>query len=414
MTCLLAWRNLWRHRARTLITGSAVAFLYALTLLGLGINDDAHRRMLEEATAAAGGDVLIHGLGFWETRASDRVIRDADARLEIVGGVAGVHRAIPRIHIDGLLSTSAGSAAALLTGLRPELEVDVTDPAADLTRGTFLADGGQGPLVLGSRLVELLELELGERVVLTASDPEGELVRALFHLSGIVETGIRGLDETAAYTTIEAARAAVGMEGMLSQIGVLGEPGAEPDRLAPTIEASLEGRGAGGLEILTWQEAVPEMVGFVELDDAFGFLFMLVLLVVVLFSITNTFLMAVMERVRELGLLGALGVGPYRIGRLLLMETLLLTGLAMGVGFILGYGGHLAVARWGISVASYGIEEIEISGIDLADLVFHSSIVPARWIAASLLVAGSTVASAFYPAWRASRLVPAEAMRFYE
>ena len=409
----LAWRNLWRHRPRTLIMGSAVAFLYALTLLGLGINDDGHRRMLEEATAAAGGDVLVHGEGYWATRASDRVIRRGPRTLERVREVEGVRRAIPRVLISGLLSTSAGSSAVFLRGIRPELDPELTNPAEDLIQGNFLTDGQSDPLVLGSRLVETLELELGDRVVLTASDPQGELVRALFHLSGIVETGARESDETMGYTTVEAAREGIGMEGMLSQVGVLTEEGLDPEVIASRIGAALGGDG-DGLEVLTWQEAVPEMVGFVELDESFGLLFMLMLLVVVLFSITNTFLMAVMERVRELGLLNALGLRGNAIGLLLLAETLYLTGLAMTAGFGLGYGGHLAVSHWGISVASYGLEEIEISGVDLSDLVFYSSIVPGRWIIASFLIAGATLASALYPALRASRLAPAEAMRFYE
>jgi ABC-type lipoprotein release transport system permease subunit len=194
---------------------------------------------------------------------------------------------------------------------------------------------------------------------------------------------------------------------------VLADEGLDPELLAPVIRETLDA-GSNGLEVLTWREAVPEIVGFVELDDAFGLLFMLLLLIVVLFSITNTFLMAVMERVRELGLLNALGLQGWRVGHLLLAETVFLTGLAMGVGFVLGYGGHLAVSRWGISLAAWGVEEIEVSGVDLSDLVFYSSIVPERWVAASLLVAGATVASALYPALRAARLAPSEAMRFYE
>lgn len=409
----LAWRNLWRHRTRTLIMGSAVAFLYALTLVSLGIGDDGHRRMLEEAASAAGGDVLIHGSGYWATRASDRVIPDGSAVLERVSQVPGVRVAIPRILVNGLVSTSAGSSAVFLQGVRPELEADLTDPAKHLTAGTFLTGDEPDPIVLGSRIVQSLELELGDRVVLTASDPHGDLVRALFHLSGIIETGVREQDETLGYTTIDAARNAVDMDGMLTQIGVLVEDRLDPDVVASSVTEAL-GRDMDHLEVLTWRQAVPEMVGFVELDDAFAVLYLVVLLVVVLFSIMNTFLMAVMERVRELGLLNALGLRGRQIGRLLLVETVFLTFIAMIVGFGFGYGGHLAVHHWGISMASYGIQEIEISGVDLSDLVFYSTIVPRRWALASLLIALTTIASSIYPALRASRLAPAEAMRFYE
>ncbi|NIP57683.1 MAG: FtsX-like permease family protein, partial [Gemmatimonadetes bacterium] len=365
------------------------------------------------ATSAAGGDLLVHGDGYWNTRASDRVIRGSSRVLETVRGARGVDEAIPRVLVNGLLSTSAASSAVYLQGVRPELEGQLADPAEDLARGTFLAGERSDPLVLGSRLVEKLELELGDRVVLTASDPEGELVRALFHLTGVLETGVREADESLGYTTVEAARDAVAMGGMLTQIGILIPEEAQADTVATRIRRALAAR-ADGLEVLTWREAVPEMVGFIELDDAFGYLYMAVLLVVVLFSITNTFLMAVMERVRELGLLNALGLRGGGIGRLLLMETVYLTLLAMAGGFALGYGGHLAVSHWGISVGAWGVEEIEISGVDLSDLVFYSTVRPWKWVIASVLVAVATVASAVYPAWRASRLAPSEAMRFYE
>lgn len=409
----MAWRNLWRHRARTLIMGSAVAFIYGLTLVSLGINDDGHRRMLEEATGAAGGDVLVHAEGYWSTRASDRVIRDGAEVHESVRRTEGVDLAIPRVLVDGLLSTSAAASAVLIRGVDPALEARLTDPAQDLSRGDFLAGDRTDPLVLGARLVERLELEMGDRVVLTASDPDGQLTRALFHLTGVLETGTRELDEVLGYTTVDAARNAVAMEGMYTQVGVLTAEGVSAETVAARVRGSL-GPRVDGLEILTWRQAVPEMVGFIELDDALGYLYMGVLLLVVLFSITNTFLMAVMERVRELGLLNALGMRGARIGRLLLAETVLLTGLAMGVGLLLGYGGHLAVDHWGISVAGYGVEEIEISGLDLSDLVFYSTIDPVKWTIASVLVAVATVASALFPAWRASRLSPAEAMRFHE
>jgi len=410
----MAWRNLWRHRSRTLIMGSAVAFIYGLTLVGLGINDDGHRKMLEEAAAAAGGDVLVHADGYWSTRAGDRVLRDARRVLERVRGVEGVGTAIPRVLVSGLLSTSAGSAPVALRGVDPALEAELADPSEDLARGTFLGGERDDPLVVGARIAGRLELELGDRVVLTASDPDGELVRALFHLTGVVETGTRELDESLAYTTVDAARAAVGMEGMLTQVGVLTAEDGAAAAVAGRIRSALEPGSGPELEVLTWREAVPEMVGFVELDEAFGVIYMAVLLVVVLFSITNTFLMAVMERVRELGLLNALGLRGGGIGRLLLAETVLLTGLSMGTGFLLGYGAHRAVAHWGISMAVWGLEQVEISGIDLSDLVFYSTLDPGRWTVATLLVAGATVASALYPAWRASRLAPAEAMRFYE
>ena len=413
MLLRIAWRNLWRHRTRTLIMGSAVALAYALMLAGVAIADDSHDRMLREATKAAGGDVLIHGDGYWQSRASDIVIDSGGRVLEAVRSVPGVRNAFPRVLISGLVSTSADNRPLILQGIDPDIETGLVDYSEDLVAGTWFDGARDDPLVLGARLVEQLELELGDRVVLTASGPDGEMTRALFHLTGILETGLREADETIGLTTIQAARDALGHASLLTQVGVTAAPNTEVGALADSLEAALQ-PVPEALEVLTWEEAIPEMVGLIEIDDAFGYVYYVVIFAVVLFSITNTFLMAVMERVREFGLLNALGLRNERIGRLLLTETVLLTALAMAAGFLLAYSAHLAVDRWGISMASYGLEEMEMSGIDMSDLVVYSTINPVKWAIASVLVAVSTVAAALYPAWRAARLAPAEAMRFYE
>jgi ABC-type antimicrobial peptide transport system permease subunit len=155
------------------------------------------------------------------------------------------------------------------------------------------------------------------------------------------------------------------------------------------------------------------MVGFIEVDDAFLYIYLVVIFAIVAFAIANTFLMAVMERVREFGLLNALGLRGRGVAGLLLTETLLMTTLAMAIGFALGFAGHLAANHWGIPVAIWGVDKMEVSGVDFASLVMRSKITPVKWIAASIMVVLVTLGSALYPAWRASRFAPAEAMRFY-
>ncbi len=408
----MAWRNLWRHRGRTLIMTSAVALAYAFLLLAMGMNDYAYYRMLDEAARAAGGDVLVHGDGYWDSRATDLVIPDGVEVLAAAERVPGVAVAIPRVLTHGLVSTSADSRPIMLQGIRPELESHMQDHSRHITRGDFLRDRPRDGIVLGARLANRLEVDIGDRVVLTGTRPDGEMTRALFHLTGILETGTRELDEMLGFTTLEAAQRALEMGPAITQVGLLAEQGVTADSLAAAVVLALG--GGHGLEVLTWADAVPELIAMIEMDEAMDSIYMGLIFLVVLFSITNTFLMAVMERVREFGLLNALGLDHRRIGRLMLSETVLMTAVAMAAGFALGLIGHFAVSRWGISIAAFAGDEIEMGGIDMSDLVIHSLIVPTKWVVASALVAGATVASALYPAWRATRLAPAEAMRFYE
>jgi putative ABC transport system permease protein len=378
------------------------------------MGDDGHQQMLDEAVKGAGGDVLVHADGYWETKASDLVMQRGPEILSAAEAVPGVQAAIPRVIITGLVSSASGSRALLLQGIDPEKELAVQDYSEDMASGVYLdRTDGTDPLVLGALIVEKLELELGDRVVLTASQPDGEVTRALFHLTGVLETGFREVDEMMGLTTLEAAREAISAPGILTQVGVVMDEGLSSDTVAARVRAALQPLGED-LEVLTWQEAVPDMVGFIEVDDAFLYIYLVVIFAIVAFAIANTFLMAVMERVREFGLLNALGLRGGGVARLLLTETLLMTCLAMAIGLVLGLAGHLAASHWGIPVALWGVDDMELSGVDFSNLVMRSEVNPVKWIAASILVALVTVGSALYPAWRASRFEPAEAMRLYE
>jgi putative ABC transport system permease protein len=409
----IAWRNLWRHRTRTLTMTSAVAFSYGLCLFSMGLGDDGHQQMLNEAAEGAGGDILVHARGYWENKSSDLVMEGANEVLSAVESTDGVRAAIPRIIINGLVSSASGNRMLFLQGIDPQRELALRDFSEDLEAGEYLdASDRDDPIVLGAVIVEKLELDLGDRVVLTATQPDGEVTRALFHLTGVIKTGLKDVDETMGITTLAAAQEAVGAQGMLTQIGVMIDPGQVSDTVAARIRVASESPG-NTLEVLTWQEAIPEMVGFIEVDDAFLYIYLIVIFAIVAFAIANTFLMAVMERVREFGLLNALGLRGRGVAGLLLTETLLMTSLAMAIGFVLGFSGHLAASHWGIPISIYGVENMEVSGVDFASLVMRSKLNPMKWVAASVLVALVTLGSALYPAWRASRLAPSEAMRFF-
>lgn len=417
MLLRLAWRNLWRQRTRTLILISAVTFSYALLLVSMGLGDDSHRQMLDAAVEGAGGDILIHREGYWETLAGDLVLADGPELLEAAAGVEGVRAAIPRIRLPALASTSSAARAVELLAVDPGREEALVDIHEHLEAGERLDETElAAPVLLGSLLAEDLEAAPGARVVLTASAPDGELTRGLFRVAGILESGIRQLDESLAYTTLPAAWDMLSSPGTLMQIGVLLDEGleAEAEKVAESLRGAVGSVAAEPIEVLTWQEAVPEMVGFIETDDAFLYIYGAVVFVVVAFAIANTFLVAVTERIREFGLLNALGLPGRKLGALVLTETAALTVVALGGGLALALAGHLALDHWGLPVALWGLDEMELAGVDFSDLVMRSEITVGKWVIATVAVAVTTVLSAAFAAVKAARLLPAEAMRFYE
>jgi ABC-type lipoprotein release transport system permease subunit len=405
----LAWRNLWRNRPRTLIICSAIILSYALMLVSMGISEDTYTKMLDAAAEGAGGEVLVHGDGWWETQSSDIVIDRPQAAQKALEGVAGIDAVIPRVVINGLATSSRGNEPVRLMGVDLDQEAKLADLTEDLDSGQFFSDEFDHPIVLSEKLVDKLGLERGDKVVLTASTPDGEVTRALFRLDGILDAA--GMGESMAYTTLAAAQKAVSMEGQLTQFGLLTDEAVAHEQVAERAKTALEGRG---LEVLTWQEAVPEMVGFIQMDEAFGYIYMIVVFIVVVFAIANTFLMAVMERVREFGLLNAIGMTPGRVGKLIFWETALMATISIVIGFGIGLGIHLYIADVGINTAEmYGVD-MELAGVNMSDMIMRSEINPVKWLGATATVFLSVMLSAAYPAWRASQMAPAEAMRFYE
>ena len=411
----LAWRQLLRNRARTLITGSAIALAVALFLLSLALGDGMYGKMMEAAERSAGGGVLIHHAGWWKSRESTAAVTTPEPVIAAAEATPGVRAVAPRVILEGVLTSASneGFAAVTMRGVDPAAERPFNDLSRFLTRGDFLTGDDPRGLVLGQKLTEDLSIELGDRVVLRFTDARGEEAQALFRLRGVVATGSADIDRGVVLVRLATAQEVAGLAGGVTQIGVLGDHGLPLDTLKARLAKSL-GPLAQGLELLTWQEAMPELVGFIEMDGNMNVLFALVIFIIVAFGIANTFLMSVMERVRELGLLSALGVTPARVGGLVLRETVLLALFAMGLGYAIALAAHAHLATHGLDYGQFVGSEMEISGVIMDDLLIYTVVNATRWIGTGLAVFVMIVISALYPAWRATRLDPSQAMRTYE
>ena len=405
----MAWRNLWRNSTRTLITATAIALAYALYLMANGVQDWTFAEMRTAAAKAAGGHVLVQADGYQDTMLNDQLVSDGAATLERVRAVEGVDAAAPRVIIGGLVSTSASSNPVMLRGIEPASEAKIHDMSEYLVEGTWFEGDADDPIVLGKSLAEELEAQIGDRIILTASDADDELNRALFHLTGILSTGSALADKTLAFTRVDVAQQALHAPDRYTQIGVIGPPPRE--ELATRVRAAVT---AEDVDVMPWDVAMPDLIGFIEMKKGGGAFFGGLLFLVVLFAITNTFLMIVMERVREFGLLQAIGLGPRRAAMVLLTETALLALVAMAIGLGLALIAHTMIATYGIDFSQLYGNNLDVAGVSLADTTIYSKIDPLRWGNTSIAVFFMVLLAAIYPAWKASRLRPTEAMRFYE
>lgn len=411
MIIKIAWRNLWRNWTRTVIVGSAIAFSYGMMLFLFGIADHSYQEMGDATVAAVGGHVLVHGEGYWDLPTGGQTVENPDARRAQIEALPQVQAVAERVMGFGLLSTADANEGAQIMGVRPEEEGPFFDLESRLVEGTFLSEDRDRPAVIGQGEAETLGVGIGDRLIITATDLDGEVTRGLFFVDGILR-GVPGqAGEGRAFVRLADLQDLLAYGDSVTQIGIRLDDDETRDLVANSLRISFD---EFDVEVMTWNEAVPELVALIEFDEAFTYLYVLIIMLIVGLGIMNTFLMAVMERVRELGLFSALGLTPRRIGLMIIIETALITAIAMLVGFGLGLAGHFWMVAYGIDLGALMDMEMEMAGVSFDMLVIHSHIDPQRWIVGSLVIFAFICVSAAYPAWRATRLAPAEAMRFYE
>ena len=409
----LAWRNIWRHRRRTVITLSSIAIGFGLAVLSIGIGDGSHNSMIRNAIKLGEGHLAIQPRGYQESPANYKFIADGKglaAQLEPLQ-IAG--RVQPRIALQVLASTANNSVGAALEGLGPQQDPRTFMLRPMLLEGTWLQPGDERGLLIGDGMARKLKARVGSKIVVMAGRQGGESQAQLGRVRGIFDSHLDEMDDFLILSDLHFAR-----------LFLQGE-GADPAREAVTRFAIFlddEGQmagikerlrqmiGGGQLVVLDWREMMPQLVQFIVIDDAGNYIFLLLILMLVVFGIVNTVLMSVLERTREFGLLRALGMSRYHLLWLVFCESLLLSLLAVAIGWLVGGGVHLWFSTHGIDFSAMMPEGTATMGTFM-DPVVYTELSLARVLQLTTIIFGATLASGIYPAIKAARVTPVAALR---
>jgi len=405
MDIKLAWRNIWRNRRRSAIiilaiaVGLAGVIVYEAFMVGMAV------QMVENIVGTSLGDLQVHRRGFRESRALELTIDDPKL-LQVVQETEHVAAAAPRVRAQGLISSARAAARVEILGIDPTAEPAVSTVARSLVRGRFLAAGDERAIYLGEALAKKLKIALGRKVVLLAQGLAPEMGSDAFHLVGTFKTASPDFDKVTVYIPLAAAQELLSLDGKISEIVVR----VDQQRNLEQVDAALGAKLDPNIyyEVLTWKELAPDLVQMKQLWEGMLYLFAVVIYIAMVFGVTNTMLMAVAERTRELGVMLALGTRPGRIFRLILLETTLmgLVGVALGGAASLGLTWWLALRGLDLGWFVRGLEFMNLGRI------IYPVLTPSV-----LLISGSSalvaaVLAALWPAWRAVRLEPVEALRY--
>lgn len=413
MLWMLAWRNIWRHRRRTLITLSSIAIGFALSVLMIGLGDGAHNSLIRNAIKLGEGHLTVQARGYQEAPANHKYLADGRTLLAQLDALKLPGSIEPRIALQVLASSASNSVGAGLEGLSPrgDRRVEMLQPY--LMGGAWIESGDLRGIVIGDGMAARLKVKVGGKIVLMAGKQGGDSQAQLARVRGIFDSGIEELDDYLILGDIQLARRFLEGEGAdpalepVTRFAVfLDDPDAAAD-WKPRLQAAVDNTR---VVVLDWQEMMPQLVQFIIIDDAGNYIFLLLILIMVVFGILNTVLMSVLERTREFGLLRALGLARQQLLLLVLCESLLLSVLAVGMGWLLGGGTHGWFSTHGIDIASLMGGSTDMMG-SFMDPVIYTELSADRVIQLTLIIFTATLGSGLYPAFKAARVTPVEALR---
>lgn len=411
----LALRNLRRHKRRSLLSGSAMVLAMALLVFSRTIAEGGHEDWIDAGVRMGDGHVSVQAPEFRTRRTLDyRLSPQARAAVrQALGSEVMAERLVataPRLMIQGLASSSAGALPAMIVGVDPEAEGAFSALDEKLEEGRWLAPDDRLRAYVGSRLASRLKLKEGSRFVLTAQDAAGEITGQMVRVAGTFRSGIPEMDEGYIQIPITTAQEWLGVPDAATSEALLLRNSRDVGPARRDLEASLvdwEGQAA----VLEWRESMPELDAAVRMDDWADYVFHIMLFVIAATAIINTILMSVMYRTREFGVLRALGLERGEVGRVVFIEGMILTAISGLVGMALGAAIVWGFFRNGLDFSAIWDMEMEAAGIVIDPVIvprFHWNQILQSL--AFILVIGSL--ASVYPAWRATRIDVAEAMKF--
>ena len=404
----MAWRNIWRNRRRTLITLVGIAFGVLLAVLFTGMADASYSKMIDLAARMGGGHVTLQHDDYLESPSLADSVENAAELAQMAEQDPRVVKAVPRIGGSTMLAAAANSYGAFFVAIDPRLEDDSTLSLLDsVTEGEMFAANDDHGIVLGAGLAKNLKVKLGRKVVYTLTDKSGDIVSGLARVSGIVKTGAPTIDLGLALLPLPAVQKLVGYESNEAvQVAVFLHDHRDTDAAA----ADLDDRLQGSTVAVPWSKSQPELAGYISVDAGMMVVFEVFIMVLLTAGIFNTLFVSVMERMREFGILMAIGFGSARLFGLVMWESLWIALVGLVVAALVTVGPYAYFNLRGIDFSGVMEEGTEVSGV-VVDPIVYVDIFPIHAAIIIGLVVLATLVSGLYPAWRAGTVAPVEAIK---
>ena len=408
----IGWRNLGRHRKRTVLTALGLAVGYFACVFIVGWTAGIQAQMVENATSLVSGQIEINDAEYRPERSlydtiGGREGADVEALLAAIDADEAVVAAAPRVRSGGLISSGEATTAGSLLGVDPDREVALTRYLDELSAGE-LPVAGRNELLVGEEMARQLDAGVGDELVLVGSGADGSTAADLFTVSGVFRTGLLEFDASTAVLPIADLQAFIVLDpGRIHEIAVATVDPWVAAETAARLAAALDA-GDRPLAVLPWTELNPAMVEYVALGESMHWVILLVVFSIALFGVANTMLMATFERRREFAVMLALGATPWAVVRAVLFEALAIGVISLALASAFTFP---LMAWWRNAPPSLSLffDDVTIMGALLVPNLRVEYDPPLwGWTAAALIA--TALLAALWPAARAARVPPADTL----
>jgi ABC-type lipoprotein release transport system permease subunit len=401
----MAWRNVWRNRRRSLLTVLAIALGLAFNIFMRGIGDGFHEQMVDNSVRAEIGHIQIHRAGYHDDPELNKTLPNPDKITEEIQSLPDIDGYSLRVLGGGLASTAENSSGVEILGIDPAQEQTVTSIQRAIVQGRYLSHGTQRAILVGDRLASRLKASLGDKIVLMVQAADGSMGAQLFRVAGIFRSGAPEMDEGVVFILRADAQNLFALGDGITEATVL----LTSSKQVPTILAALKKDLSGSpVEVLPWWQVQPFLQQFIQIDDAFFYIIVLIFFIVISIGILNTIMMSIFERVREFGVMMALGTKPKQIVKLVVEEAFALGLVGVVIGSLIGSAFTIYYAREGINLSSFSAGA---AALGITSSRVYSQLTIANLVYSNVAVLVVVVLVALYPAAYAARLQPVEAIR---
>jgi len=404
----MAWRNIWRNPRRTMLTICAIAFASLLLVFMLSFQFGSYETMINTSVKIQTGHLQVQAETYQEKKNIRLVVPDPAKIAQVIDSIPAVEAYTFRGQAFSLISSNERTYGVTVTGIDPIGEAQVSRLKSLIREGAFLSKEDTHQALVGKLLARNLRVKLGDELTLIGQGRDGSIAATVVQVKGIFSSGISEFDRSAIQIPLQTFQDVYSMQEAVHEVVIIADALRNIAAVKTAIQAGLSLlKLKKPLTVLDWNELMPGLRQSIEMDLVSGLIFYLLLVLVVAFSILNTFLMAIFERTREFGVLMAIGTTPGRLTKVLLIESMTLTFIGIIAGILIGSLITLYFQAHGIDIS--GASEL-LSQFGITGRIYPKL----SWLSATsgpLAVLIITFFAALYPAIKVRMLRPVEAMR---